>query len=65
MGLLIRMCLYLIFAGLAGAGIGSFEDASGQYSVNADDLVTVIIGLIGYVGTFVSSRWAKRNGGVT
>ena len=65
MGLFIRMVLYLAFAGLAGAGIGSFENATGDYSVNADDLVTVIVGLAGYAGTFIASRFAKARGGKT
>ena len=65
MGLIIRMGLYLAFGALAGAGIGSFETDSGSYSVNADDLVTVIIGLAGYAGTFIASRFAKARGGKT
>ena len=65
MALLIRMGLYLIFGALAGAGIGSFETDSGSYSVNADDLATVLLGLAGYAATFVWSRIAKARGGAT
>ena len=65
MGLALRMIAYLAFGALAGAGVGSFETDSGSYSVNVDDLVTVVIGLAGYAGTFIVSRIAKARGGKT
>ena len=65
MGLFFRMALYLVFAGLAGAGVGSFEQATGDFTVNADDLALTLLGLAGYAGTFVWSRIAKRRGGLT
>ena len=65
MGLALRMIAYLAFGALAGAGIGSFENATGDFTVNADDLVTVLVGLVGYAGTFIASRIAKARGGHT
>lgn len=64
MGLAIRMILYAVFAGLAGVGLGDL-DAEGVYSVRVEDLAEIIIGAIGFLGTFWASRVAKRNGGVT
>ena len=64
MGLVIRMILYAVFAGLAGAGIGTL-DATGDYTVNIDDLVTIVIGAVGYLGTFAASRFYKSRGGAT
>lgn len=64
MFLIIRMMLYAIFAGLAGAGIGSLEP-SGDFTVNVDDVATIAVSVAGYIGTFWASRWAKARGGVT
>jgi hypothetical protein len=64
MFLFIRMVLYAAFAGLAGIGVGSL-DASGDFTVNVDDIATLLVGVVGYLVTFASSRWAKARGGAT
>lgn len=63
--LYIRMVLYAIFAGLAGAEIGAFEASSGTYTVSVDELAYLIVPIVGYAATFAASRIAKARGGKT
>lgn len=65
MGLFVRMSLYLVFGGLAGMEFGTFNDATGDYTVNVEDVKGVLMSLFGFVGTFVWSRIAKARGGTT
>ena len=65
MGLAIRMILYALGAGAAGAGLGSFDNETGNLTVNLDDLAVVIGGALTFAGTFVASRVAKARGGKT
>lgn len=65
MALAFRMGLYALFAALAGAEIGSFNDATGDYTINVRDVLDLLLYALGFVGTFISSRWAKARGGRT
>lgn len=65
MTLYIRMALYAAFAGLAGAGIGSLDLATGLYCVPIDKLASIAAPAVGFVLTFASSRWAKARGWAT
>lgn len=66
MFLAIRMGLYFIFAAVGGMGIGlQFDQATGDVTFNIDLIATAIVSLIGFVGTFWTSRIVKRRGGRT
>ena len=65
MGLYIRMVLYFLFAGLAGFGIGQYDAQAEIYSISVDQTVALIAPILGFVGTFISSRIAKGRGGAT
>lgn len=56
----IRMVLYFIFAGLSGNGVGTFIEDSSVYSIDVDSLAVVVAGAIGFVITFITSRFAKK-----
>lgn len=65
MALVLRMALYAIFAGLAGAEIGSFSEATGDYTINVADVLDLLMWAGGFLATFIGSRWAKARGGKT
>lgn len=59
MSLAIRMMLYALFAGLASLGVVEFDHQSGDVAFNIYSWELAATGLVGYVVTFVSSRYAK------
>lgn len=65
MFLAIRMVLFFLFAGTAAQGVAIFDPAAGTLTFDIENLTAVIIGVSGYGGTFLSSRWAKARGGLT
>lgn len=65
MALFIRMILYPIFSALAVEGLVLFDAATGSVTFKIDDIILVIVGIVGYLGTFVAGRWAKAKGGLT
>ena len=65
MALFIRMALYAVFAILAGQGLVIFDHDAGTVTFRIDDVVLLISGAIGFVGTFWASRVAKAKGGAT
>lgn len=65
MFLIIRIALYFLFGVLAGQGIGVFDEIGGTFTVHVNDIATLIVGLVGSVLTFLSSRWAKAKGWLT
>ncbi len=65
MALYIRMALYAIFAGLAGMGYGELSPDGARFSVSIDALAEILVGAIGFAGTFAVSRIAARRGGKT
>jgi hypothetical protein len=65
MSLYIRMGLYLVFGVLAGQGLVLFDADTGTVSFKIDDLLVIGTALVGYFGTFLSSRVAKAKGGMT
>lgn len=65
MSLLIRMALYYAFAALSGAGFVQWDAGKGIATIYVDELVPAVIGLAGFVGTFLWSRIAKARGGKT
>jgi len=58
--LTIRMILYFIFASLSGMGIGVFAEESSIYTIDVESLTVVVAGLVGFVVTFITSRFAKK-----
>lgn len=60
MGLFIRMVLYLLFGGMAGYGLGTFDGEAGTMTINVDGLATAIAGVFGYLGTFFVGRIGAR-----
>lgn len=66
MMLYIRMVLYAIFAGIAGQELGlDFNQTTGMISFHVDDAAKIVTGVLGYVLTFVASRYASARGGKT
>ena len=63
--LFVRMGLYYMFAALSGAGFLQWDSLTGTATIYVDDLAPAVIGLLGFVGTFVWSRVAKARGGKT
>lgn len=63
--LYVRMIFYALCAGLAGYGVATFDPAAGTVTIQIDELAKIIVGVVGYIGTFVASRVAKKNGGAT
>jgi hypothetical protein len=53
------MVLYAIFAGMAGLGLVDFDPSSGIVSFSVNSLEFAISGILGYIATFVASRFAK------
>ena len=60
--LYVRMALYFLSAGAAGAGIASFDAEANTLTFNLDDLAVILGGFGTFVATFLSSRVAKKNG---
>ena len=65
MSLYIRMVLYALSAGAAGYGLATFDPTTGTVTIQLDTLAQVLGGIATFVGTFIASRVAKRNGGAT
>jgi len=65
MKLYIRMVLYALSAGAAGAGFASFDAEARTLTVNLDDLGVILSGAVVYLGTFGWSRVEKKRGGET
>lgn len=69
MGLFIRMVLYALAAGAAGYEIGHLDMDTSTYSINLDavaDAITATAEWIAlYLGTFLTSRWAKARNWLT
>lgn len=61
----IRMLLYFVFGACAGQGVGVFDETTGSFTVEVNDLATLLTGVGGYLGTFLSSRIAKARGWLT
>lgn len=58
--LTVRMVLYFLFGAISGTGVGiHFDPATGLVSFTIDTLANLIVGAIGFVGTFAVSRVAK------
>ena len=66
MFLVVRMILYAAFAMLSGTGIGLyFDPGTGMVSMSVYAMSHLIVGAVGFFGTFWASRIAKRRGGQT
>lgn len=63
--LAIRMLLYAVFAAMANEGLVLFDADAGTVTFKIDDLMLFGSGVVGYIGTFVTSRYAKARGGAT
>lgn len=66
MWLTIRMIvLYPAFAMLAKEGLILFDPEMGTITIEIENMKALVMGVVGYAGTFVGSRWAKVKGGLT
>lgn len=65
MMLFVRMALYALSAGMAGYGIGTYDQGAGTFTLQLDQLAEVIAGAGAFVATFIASRIAKARGGKT
>lgn len=65
MALAIRMILYFVFPMIAAQGLAVYDETAGTITFQIDNLVTVLLGLGGFLGTFAASRIAKAKGGKT
>ena len=65
MFLFVRMALYFVFAWLAGFGFGELDPAGSYFTVSLDQAAEIIVGVIGFIGTYIASRVAKARGGKT
>lgn len=66
MFLFIRMAvLYPLFAWLATSGLVIFDPVTGAVNIQFALDESTIMGVLGYITTWVSSRWSKDNGGAT
>lgn len=61
----IRMIAYFLFAGLASQGLLVFDQEAGTVTFKIEDISMIVTGVLGYIGTFGTSRIAKKNGGAT
>lgn len=59
MSLAIRMVLYALFSALATAGLVDFNAETGDVAFNIYSIEAVAIGIVGYMTTFLASRFAK------
>lgn len=60
MFLTIRMLLYWLFANVSGMGLGVFNEGTGTFSLTVTDATDVIIGVGGFVATFIASRFSTQ-----
>ena len=65
MFLYLRMALYLIFGVLAGQGLVVFDAEVGTVTFRIEDALTAGTAIVGFVGTFITSRIAAAKGGKT
>ncbi len=63
--LYIRMSLYAVFAALASAGLVDYNPDAGTVTFQVESLALGLSGAVGFVGTFWTSRIAKKRGGKT
>jgi len=57
--------LYPAFAMLAKEGLILFDAEAGTIASEIENMKNLVMGVVGYVGTFVSSRFSKSKGGLT
>ena len=65
MMLYIRMVLYLIFGVMAGQGLVVFDAVEGTVTFKVEDALIAGTAIVGFVGTFITSRVAAAKGGKT
>lgn len=58
MSLYIRMALYALFTTLSNQGLDIYDPATDQVSFKVEDAALFISGIVGFVVTFVMSRFA-------
>lgn len=59
MSLVIRMVLYAFFTTLSNQGVDIYDPQTDRISFQVEDLALVLTGVIGFILTFISSRFAK------
>jgi hypothetical protein len=60
MMLYVRMALYFLFPILASQGLVIWNEEAGTVTFQVEDLVVVIMGVVGFVMTFITSRFATK-----
>lgn len=64
-GLTARMLGYLLTAGLFWSGVGNYDPATGDLTLNIPAVMQIIGGLGSFAGTFWIGRKVKARGGLT
>lgn len=58
--LYIRMFLYALFGIVAGQGLAVYDAEAGTLTFHVEHLATLATGALGFVTTFITSRFAKH-----
>ena len=70
MFLYVRMAVYLISGALVGMGYGTISETSYCWAdsascIDLEAVTQIVLGLATFIGTFWTSRIAKKKGGAT
>ncbi|MCJ8139334.1 hypothetical protein [Falsirhodobacter halotolerans] len=60
MFLIIRMALYTASSFLAGYGYAVHDAEAGTLTLNLDQIATFLGSAVVFIGTFITSRFARR-----
>lgn len=60
MFLAIRMVLYFLFPLVASQGLAVWDEEAGTLTFHIESLVPAIVGFLGFIGTFIASRFASK-----
>lgn len=60
MMLAVRMMLYFIFPLLASQGLAVWDEEAGTLTFTVENLTVALMGILGFIGTFVTSRFATK-----
>jgi len=63
--LTLRMIIYFLSALIAGQGIAVFDPDAGTLTFDLEHIELLLGGIATFIGTFWTSRIAKKNGGAT
>lgn len=58
--LAVRMVLYFLFPLVASQGLAVWDEEAGTLTLHVENLTAAIVGLLGFIGTFIASRFAVK-----